>query len=85
MTTSNEPATPKSQKLAEGLQPSPERLRLAFDLHDAGVDLVHQRLRREHPELDEEQILALLSAWLRREGEPADAPGRPRALPRKKA
>jgi hypothetical protein len=62
-------------------RPSVERLRLALDLFEAGVDLERQRLRRAHPDLDDAAIEARLGAWLRREGEPGDAPGRPRPWP----
>lgn len=54
------------------------RLRLAFELHTAGVALKRQNLRRQHPEASEREISALLGRWLTREGEPPDAPGSPR-------
>lgn len=57
------------------LEPDAERLRMAFDLHEAGVDLQRQRLKRAHPELDARAVERLLIAWLHREGEPGDAPG----------
>jgi hypothetical protein len=40
------------------------RLRTALDLHDFGVDLVRQRLRRESPGATEEEIRAALLRWL---------------------
>jgi hypothetical protein len=49
------------------LQPEAERLRLAFDLHEAGIGLVRARLCREHPDLDQSAIDALLAAWLRQQ------------------
>jgi hypothetical protein len=58
--------------------PPARRLRLAFELHEAGVALKRQTLRRQHPEAAEAEIDAILARWLRREGEPADAPGSPR-------
>ena len=57
-----------------------ERLRLAFDLFQAGVDLMRQNLRREHPDLPQADIERLLAAWLstRPGAEHGDAVGRPR-------
>lgn len=58
------------------------KLRLAFDLFDSGVDLMRQKLRREHPAASEEEIERALTAWLRHRpgAEHGDAPGRPRPL-----
>jgi hypothetical protein len=42
-----------------------ERLRTAFDLFDAGVDMMRQRLRRERPEALPEEIEAAIEQWLR--------------------
>jgi hypothetical protein len=60
-----------------------ERLRQAFDLHDAGVSMMRARLRREHPEEDDAAIDARLRAWLhtRPGAEFGDAEGVPRAIP----
>ena len=41
-----------------------QKLRLAFELFDAGVSLMRQKLRREHPELPAERIDQLLAEWL---------------------
>ena len=41
------------------------RLRATLELHQAGVDLMRQNLRRRHPEESEAQIAARLEAWLR--------------------
>jgi hypothetical protein len=61
------------------------RIRLAFDLHEAGVEMRRQALRREHPDLSDSQIAALLRDWLRtRPGaEHGDAEGRPGVWPRR--
>ena len=48
-----------------------QRFRLALQLHDEGVRLMRQNLRRAHPEESEEQIDRRLGAWL------ADRPGAP--------
>ncbi|MFI5401542.1 MAG: hypothetical protein ACHQ1G_01190 [Planctomycetota bacterium] len=57
-----------------------ERLRIALDLHDAGVAMMRQNLRRHHPDADEREIERLLLAWLheRPGAEHGDAVGRPR-------
>lgn len=63
------------------------RLQTAFDLHDAGVALMRQNLRREDPTASEVEIERRLVAWLRqRPGAPfGDSPGRVIAWPRTKA
>lgn len=40
------------------------RLRTALELHDFGVALERQRLRRESPGLPEEEILRAVRRWL---------------------
>jgi hypothetical protein len=59
------------------------RLRLAFDLFESGVALMRQRLCRERPGADEQEIERALAEWLRHRpgAEAGDAPGRPRPLP----
>ena len=48
-----------------------QKLQIAFDLHRTGMALQRQNLKRQHPDADEEQIDALLDAWL------GDRPGAP--------
>ncbi len=48
-----------------------ERLRVAFDLFEVGVQMTRSRLRREHPDFTDEQIEASVMAWLH------DRPGAP--------
>ncbi len=62
-----------------------ERLRIAFDLHEAGVDLMRQRLRREHPGAPDAEIERRLGDWLRHRpgAEHGDAEGRPGTWPRR--
>ncbi len=62
------------------------RLELAFDLYEAGEQMMRQNLKRRHPEADREEIERRLAAWLcRRPGaESGDGAGRPVAWPRKK-
>jgi hypothetical protein len=59
-----------------------EKLRLALDMFEAGVDLMRQRLRREHPELAATAIERLVAQWVstRPGAEHGDAAGRPRKL-----
>ena len=59
------------------------RLRTAFELFETGLEMRRQQLRRAHPELAEQEIEALLSAWLKERpgAEFGDAVGRRIALP----
>jgi hypothetical protein len=41
-----------------------ERLRTTLGLHDAGVALMRQNLRRAHPDADERELDRLLQAWV---------------------
>jgi hypothetical protein len=61
-----------------------DNLRLAFDLFVAGEAMRRAQLRREHPTASEDEIEALLVAWLHeRPGAPfGDAEGRPVPWPR---
>lgn len=56
-----------------------ERLRIALDLADTGIELKRMQIRREHPEWDEKQVATAMQAWLLdRPGAPfGDYPGRP--------
>jgi hypothetical protein len=56
-----------------------ERFRVTLDLFDLGLQMYRQRMRREHPQYDEEAIEAEVQAWLfRRPGaEFGDFPGLP--------
>ncbi len=55
-----------------------ERLRVAFDLFEAGVAMHRMTLRRAHPTWNEAQVTDALDAWLRtRPGaEDGDSAGR---------
>ncbi len=61
------------------------RLRLAFKLHEEGVMLMRQNLRRRHPDESEAEVDARLRAWLhhRPGAEHGDSAGRPVELPRR--
>lgn len=41
-----------------------ERLRTAFELFEAGLDMQRVRLRREHPDAGDAEIERRLAAWL---------------------
>ena len=60
-----------------------ERMRQAFDLHDAGVSMMRARLRREYPDENDAAIDARLRVWLhaRPGAEFGDAEGVPRPIP----
>ena len=60
-----------------------ERLRQAFDLHDAGVSMMRAKLRRDHPDADDAGIDRLLGVWLhtRPGAESGDAEGISRPIP----
>lgn len=40
-----------------------ENLRITFELHEAGVAMMRQTLRRRFPEATDAELDALLSAW----------------------
>jgi hypothetical protein len=42
-----------------------QRLRVALALHDDGIDMMRQNLRRRHPNESDAEIDARLRAWLR--------------------
>ena len=69
----DEPATPG------------QNLELAFELYQAGEDMMRARLRREHPDESEVAIEERLRAWLseRPGAEHGDAVGRPGTWPRR--
>lgn len=55
-----------------------ERLRIALEMADLGVEMTRARLRRENPDLDETGLLRAIEEWLHdRPGAPfGDCPGR---------
>jgi hypothetical protein len=55
--------------------PEAQRFRLALDMAGAGIQLYRQRMRREHPDADDEEIEAEVQGWLMRR--PGDYPGPP--------
>jgi hypothetical protein len=41
-----------------------QRMRSALDMHDLGVELYRQRMRREHPDASRGEIESLVRTWL---------------------
>ena len=53
-----------------------QRLRTALDLFEAGCEMKRMALRRQHPDLEPEEVDRLLGAWLRDKQMPlAEIPG----------
>lgn len=44
--------------------PEAERMRSALEMHDLGVKLYWQRMRREHPHAGRREIEGLVRSWL---------------------
>lgn len=44
--------------------PAMRRMREALDLHDLGVAMYRQRMRRENPQAAENEVEAMVRAWL---------------------
>jgi len=44
--------------------PEAERMRSALEMHDLGVKLYQQRMRREHPNAGRAEIEGLVRSWL---------------------
>lgn len=59
-----------------------DRLRIALEMADAGIEMMRLNLRRSHPQASVEEIEGLLVAWLhRRPGAThGDCPGQVRTL-----
>jgi hypothetical protein len=60
--------------------PEAERLRAAAQLHELGMAIKRQNLRRQHAGADEAEIERLLGAWLQERR--LDSPGRTGTWPR---
>lgn len=57
-----------------------DRLHLAIAMQREGFEMMRRTLRRRPPQASEEELDALLDAWLL--SRPMDAPGRPVSWPR---
>jgi hypothetical protein len=44
--------------------PEAGRMRSALEMHELGVQLYRQRMRREHPEASQAEIDSLVRGWL---------------------
>jgi len=44
--------------------PEAARMRSALEMHEFGVQLYRQRMRREHPDADRAEIDGLVPSWL---------------------
>jgi Rv0078B-related antitoxin len=44
-------------------------------MHDIGLEMLRQRLRREHPSISHDEIEVMVRAWV--SDRPYDSPGRP--------
>lgn len=51
-------------RTARGLAPEGARVKAALDMHELGVKLYRQRMRREHPQASTSEINAMVRAWL---------------------
>lgn len=47
--------------------PEAQRLRKALEMREFGIAIYRQRMRREHPEATEEEIDAMVWAWMTRQ------------------
>lgn len=56
-----------------------QRVRAAYDLFEAGEQMMRTRLRREHPQLNDDELDARIRAWLseRPGAEFGDSAGKP--------
>jgi hypothetical protein len=47
-----------------GTAPEGARIKAALDMHELGVKIYRQRMRREHPQASNSEINAMVRAWL---------------------
>jgi hypothetical protein len=50
--------------LAPDLAPEATRIQAALDMHELGVQLYRQRMRREHPQARRDEIDGMVREWL---------------------
>lgn len=73
-----DPVPLRAPRAAEAPEPTaPERLRIAFDLFEAGAAMMRQNLNRMYPDKSADEIENMLQAWLhnRPGAEDGDAEG----------
>jgi len=61
------------------------RFRMALEFFETGVEMMRQKIRRDHPDLADHEVEARLGSWLRERpgAEFGDAVGRRAAWPRR--
>ena len=74
-----------SESVLTAREQAAARLRMALDLFETGVEMMRQKLRRDHPDLADHEVEARLGSWLRERpgAEFGDAVGRPAVWPRR--
>jgi hypothetical protein len=74
-----------SESVSTAREKAAARLRMALDLFETGVEMMRQKLRRDHPDLADHEVEARLRSWLRERpgAEFGDAAGRPATWPRR--
>lgn len=74
-----------SESVAAAREKAAARLRMALDLFETGLEMMRQKVRRDHPDLADHEVEARLGAWLRERpgAEFGDAVGRPATWPRR--
>jgi hypothetical protein len=54
----------RAGRTVRGSSPEGARVKAALDMHELGVKLYRQRMRREHPQASTSEINAMVRAWL---------------------
>lgn len=74
-----------SESVPAAREKAAARLRMALSLFETGVEMMRQKLRRDHPGLADHEVEARLGSWLRERpgAEFGDAVGRAVTWPRR--
>ena len=74
-----------SSETARDARDAAARLRVALELFETGVEMMRQKLRRDHPDFSGHEIETRVAAWLRERpgAEFGDAVGRRVTWPRR--
>jgi hypothetical protein len=74
-----------SERVPTARKKAAARLRMALGLFETGVEMMRQKIRRDHPALGDHEVEARLGSWLRERpgAEFGDAVGRPAVWPRR--
>jgi hypothetical protein len=54
----------ETDRVPRKLAPEAMRVQAALDMHELGVRLYRQRMHREHPHADRDQIDGMIRTWL---------------------